>query len=180
MTEMWDILNKNGEKTGVVKPRGPLGPGEFHQVVQVWILNSHGEFLVSKRTPNKPWPLMWECTGGSAAVGEDSLTAALKEVREELGVILDPANGQIFRRFAKLCHKTLNGSGSIIDAWLFRQNVDLKDITLCPDETCDVILAKPLAIMELIKTGQFIDYEFYPYLDDLFHHVVESPRQNNP
>jgi len=29
---------------------------------------------------------MWECTGGSVLMGEESRIAAVKEVREELGV----------------------------------------------------------------------------------------------
>ncbi|MDR2167296.1 MAG: NUDIX domain-containing protein, partial [Clostridiales bacterium] len=119
------------ELAGDSRFRGNDGGEKAIPVVQVWILNPAGEFLVSKRAAAKTWPLMWECTGGSATVGEDSITAALKEAREELGVILDPANGLLFRRFVKLCSKAKNGSGSIIDAWLFRQDFSLSDITLC-------------------------------------------------
>ena len=38
----------------------------------------------------------WETTGGSALAGDDSLTAALRETKEELGIDLDPQKGVLF------------------------------------------------------------------------------------
>jgi isopentenyldiphosphate isomerase len=169
MTELWDILDKDGNPTGIQKQRSPwplpesnLKKGEYHLVVQVWILNSRGEFLISQRVPEKHWPLMWECTGGSAVSGEDSITAAIKEAKEELGIDLNPANGRLFIRFVK------EDSRAIIDAWLFRQDINIKDITLHPEETCDAMWASKEKIRQMLTNEQFIGYEFYPYLDELF------------
>ncbi|WP_008826837.1 NUDIX hydrolase [Haloplasma contractile] len=33
--------------------------------IHVWILNEEGEFLITKRTPNKSLPNMWETSGGA-------------------------------------------------------------------------------------------------------------------
>ena len=88
MAEFWDILNDKGEKTGRIHERGkPMKDGEYHLEVYLWIENDKGEFLISKRSPNKSFPLLWECTGGNAVAGEDSLTTALKEVKEDLGLV---------------------------------------------------------------------------------------------
>ena len=161
--EMWEILDVDGNKTGVIKARGDkLLEGEYHLVVMVWIMNPASEFLLSKRTPNKEWPLMWETTGGSATVGEDSLAAALKETREELGIILDPARGEVFNRYVK------HDRGAIYDSWLFRQDVDLADVVFQEDETCDAMYASPATILHMIEKGECIGFEFYPYLLDLF------------
>ena len=85
MVELWDILDKNGNVTGRVHERGkPMNKGEFHLEVYVWIENDNGEYLISQRSLNKTFPNMWECTGGNAVVGDDSLTTALKEAKEEL------------------------------------------------------------------------------------------------
>lgn len=41
-------------KTGRTVERGkPMAPGEFHNVVNVWIRNQRGEWLISKRAPSK-------------------------------------------------------------------------------------------------------------------------------
>ena len=71
-----------------------MGEGEFHLVVYAWIRGGDGRYLLTKRSPNKGYPNMWECTGGSALAGDDSLTAALREVREETGLRLDPMRGR--------------------------------------------------------------------------------------
>lgn len=36
---------------------------------------------------------MWECVGGSVLAGEDSLTGAVREVKEEVGLELAPEQG---------------------------------------------------------------------------------------
>ena len=162
--ELWDILDKDGNKTGQIKPRGTILPeNEYHLVVHVWIVQPDGRFLVSKRTQNKPWPLMWECTGGSATVGDDSITTALKEVREELGIQLDPTLGEKYLRY-------INGQ-TIYDVWLFRQSVDLADVVLQEGETCDAAYKTQEQILQMIDEGSFIGFERYPFLLDLFAHT---------
>jgi 8-oxo-dGTP pyrophosphatase MutT (NUDIX family) len=91
--ELWDVLDENGNATSRFHERGkPMNKGEYHLEVSVWIENDNGEYLISQRSPNKTFPNMWECTGGSAVAGDGSLTTALKEAKEELGIILEPQN----------------------------------------------------------------------------------------
>jgi len=168
MAELWDILDENRNKTGRLHERRPIGSmrqGEYHLIVHVWIVNNKGEFLISKRTPNKVYPNMWECTGGSAVAGDDSLTTALKEVKEELGVALEPETGQLFRSY-KWRHE--NGSGDFTDVWLFRQEINLSEIVFQPEETCGAMLAGKDKINKMIDEGIFIGRGIFPYLDELF------------
>jgi 8-oxo-dGTP pyrophosphatase MutT (NUDIX family) len=171
LLEFWDILDDNRNPTGRLHERGkPLGQGENHLVVHVWIMNDSNEFLIAKRTPNKSFPNMWECVGGSAVAGDGSLTTALKETEEELGVTLDPENGKIFKQYKRLCEDCSfggNGGGDFVDVWLFRQNVDISTVTLCPDETCDVMYAGKDIINRMIDEGTFIGREIFSYIDEL-------------
>lgn len=164
-TELWDILDENGNATGRVHERGKhMNKGKHHLEVSVWIENDNGEYLISKRSPNKTFPNMWECTGGNAVAGNDSLTTALKEVKEELGIVLEPQNGQILKHFLP-CSTV--GCHGLIDVWLFRQNVDISTVILTPDETCNVMWASRDKIKQMIDDGIFIS-EWYPYIDELF------------
>jgi len=165
MAEFWDVLDENGSKTGRLHERGKeLGFGVYHLVVYVWILDKEGNFLIAKRTPNKSFPNMWGCVSGNAVAGDDSLTTALKEVREELGVELEIGNGEIFRQFKRFCQE--NKNGAFVDVWIFRQEVDIATIEFQPDETCDAMWASKAKIMEMISAGIFIT-EWYPYIEEI-------------
>jgi len=176
--EMWDVMDHHGNPTGRTCPREPMQPWEYHLVVNVWILRRDGHFLISRRTPNKPFPLMWECTGGSAISGDDSLTTAIKEAREEVGITLLPENGQLYTRYRRDFvrdgdgWKVIDGDGSsggdFVDVWLFRQEVELSDVTLCPDETCDARLATAEEILQMQENGAFVEAAGASYLREFF------------
>ena len=147
--ELWDVRDENGIPTGRLHRRGdPMPEGEYHLTVHVWIQRADGRFLLTQRSPNKGYPLMWEVSAGSAVAGDDSLTAALREVREESGLILKPENGQLIR--------TDRYGHVIADMWYFQQEFALEDVVLLEGETCDVIAATKAEILQLDKSGQFV------------------------
>ena len=150
--ELWDIYDAAGSRTGRLQRRGdPLAPGDCHLCVHVWIQNADGRYLLTRRAPEKSWAGLWEITGGSALAGEDSLTAALREAKEETGIVLKPKNGRLLFRFS--------GAHYHCDVWLFRQALRLADVVLQPGETCDAQLADAAAIRALHAKGQFLDFE---------------------
>jgi len=161
--ETIDIRDRYGNKTGKIIERGkPLAFDEFFLIVDIWIINQNGEFLVSKRAPTKePEPDKWEPTCGCAISGEESKTAALREVKEELGIILNPQNGILFKRM-------IVWDNAIIDVWLFRQDVDIESIILQPDETDDVMWATKVSINQLIEKGDFLSDKRVPYINEIF------------
>ena len=90
--ELMDVYYTYGNKTGKIIERGALlDPGEYFLAVHIYIYNSKGEFLLQKRSMKlKNRAGMWEMTSGCVTSGEDSLDAALREVYEELGILLEP------------------------------------------------------------------------------------------
>lgn len=151
--ELWDIYDKNRNLTGRTHVRGEdLLPGEYHLVVHVWIRNSLGQFLMTRRSPNKGFPLLWETTGGSALAGDDSLTAALREVKEETGLQLRPENGRIVIQYSGQDHHT--------DVWLFEQDFEFTDVVLQEGETCDKRLSTPEEILEGLSDGTIVPFQY--------------------
>ncbi|MDD2469345.1 MAG: NUDIX domain-containing protein [Bacilli bacterium] len=118
MKELWDVLDKDGKITGRTMERGWMKSGDFHLIINVWIKNTKGEYLIAKRTDNKRWLNLWGCTIGSAITGDDSLTTALKETNEELGITFISENGELFK---KIIHYVDDDKdrGEFIDVWLF-------------------------------------------------------------
>lgn len=156
--ELWDVYDADRNFTGRKHRRGDfLAEGDYHLVVHVWMINSRGEFLLTKRSPIKGFPNMWETTGGSALAGDDSLTAALREVREETGLTLEAENGSRVI--------TYRGRDYFTDVWLFRQDFDLADVILLEGETCGVMYASKDEILGLRSDGELVPFG---YLDKLF------------
>ena len=151
--ELWDIYDKDRQPTGKLHLRGKeLGPEEYHLVVHVWIKDSDGRFLLTKRSPNKGYGGMWESPGGAARAGDDSLSACLREIKEETGLSLEPDRGRIV--------KSYRGDRYFCDVWLFRQDFSLEDVVLQEGETCDCMRASAQEVLELHRRGLFV-----PFLD---------------
>ena len=156
--ELWDVLDYDGNPTGRTHVRDePMAEGDYHLIVDVWIQNALGEYLITKRAPGKFLPNLWEPTTGCAIQGDTSLSAALRETLEETGIALKPENGKLIGRFHYAPFNT------ILDVWLFRQNCDLEEIVLQPGETVDAMWATANTVKSLIREGRFLgeDRMFY-------------------
>jgi|LSQX01.1.fsa_nt_gb 4-methyl-5(b-hydroxyethyl)-thiazole monophosphate biosynthesis len=165
--EIWDILDSNGNKTDRYIERGrKMATGDYHLVVHVWKHNDRGEWLIDRRAMNRGTSIdgKWETTGGAAIAGDDSLTAALRETKEELGIELDPKKGELFHSVAR--HGN-DGHTWIQDAWVFEVDIPIESVHLQESETCEVMWATADKIREMMKTGEFLSEWFYPYFEDM-------------
>lgn len=158
MAELWDLYTENREYTGEQHIRGEKLPeNRYHLVVHVWITDGNGRFLISQRDASRPtFPLMWECVGGSVLKGETSFEGALREVKEEVGIDLNGAQGKL--AFSKV-RKTIDGKkfNDILDVYLFTYNseVSLKNATT--NEVADVKWLTVDEIKELYENGLLVD-----------------------
>lgn len=150
--ELWDLYTQDRSPTGETHIRGEkLPPERYHLVVHVWIRNSRGEWLISQRAANRPsFPLMWECVGGSVIAGEDSLTGAIREAKEEVGVDLNPAQGRLLNSTIR------NHFQDIKDDWLFLYDgeIDLRNATT--DEVADMRWMRVEEIRQLHNEGKLV------------------------
>ena len=89
MNEVWELVDINENKTGVMIERGtntPIPQGMYHTAVDVWTKSKDGKILLTQRHPNKAWGLKWECSGGAMVAGESPIDSARRELEEETGV----------------------------------------------------------------------------------------------
>lgn len=89
--ELLDVLDSNGIKTGEILPRKEVHKrGLWHRIIVVAIVNEKNEVLIQQRSNNKDKnPGMWDISvTGHLSAGQDSLTAATREISEEVSVSL--------------------------------------------------------------------------------------------
>lgn len=161
--EVWELYDLNRVKTGETVFRGDrIRQGRYHLVVQVWIRNSKNQYLISKRTPNKPYPNLWETVGGSALVGDDSLSAALREVKEEIAISLDPEKGKLIRSI----RRDDDYCSDFYDIWLFENDSDISDVVYQEEEVCDAKWSCKEEIYDMIEKKAFINVA--GYVEEIF------------
>ncbi len=155
--ELWDLYNKRRELTGHDLIRGESIPeGFYHLVVHVWIRNSKGEYLISQRSADRPTcPLMWECVGGSVIKGENSLTGALRETQEEVGISLSPGSGKLVYSVVGRIVNDMRFH-DILDVWLFEYDgsASLKQATT--NEVAQAVWMSKAQIKDLFDTGKLV------------------------
>ncbi len=152
--ELWDVYDRDRISTGRTHRRGDLIPdGDYHLVVHVWVKNREGKILLTRRSANKGFPHMWECSGGSAVVGENSITAAIREVKEETGISVVPESGRVI--------KSMRRVNDHVDVWLFETDAKLSDVRLQEGETCDAKLVTKNEMSEMVKREELVPYSYF-------------------
>lgn len=164
--EFVDKLNNKRQSLNKISERSEKTLGEYRQSVHTWIMNSKGEFLIQKRTPNKrTFPNKWSQTGGGVDEGETTLQAALRECSEELGVSIKPDNIELTLSFKR--------KYDFVDVWLVKQDFNIDELVLQEDEVSEVKWATIDEIRNLMKTGELagsIDIYF-----DMFVNLLDYP-----
>lgn len=91
--ELFDILNEDGSRSGIVRERGVAHcEGSLHPTVHIWIVREREQgaydVLLQKRSAKKDsYPGCYDISAaGHVAAGEDILESAKRELREELGI----------------------------------------------------------------------------------------------
>lgn len=165
MPEYQDVYDENRRKTGAICVRGvPLAPGMYRLGVRVWIRDRQGRFLLSQRHPRKVCPLYWEPTGGAVDAGEDSRTAGVREVWEELGLKLNPDEMTLIRTTKPRINPEFG------DTYLASWNGAIGELHFQETEVVDARWAEYHELMELGEQGVLAeDYR------DLFGEIPNVP-----
>ena len=153
ITETWDIFDENGIPTGKTTLRGRsfLKNGEYHLVVHIWIISSDGKYLIQRRSDNKKlMPGEWAATGGAAVSGEDSFTAASRELYEELGISTDRTTLKNILRIKR--------RNSFLDIYITVCNTPAEKLTLQQSEVAEVKWVSKAELCEMIKNDKFHNY----------------------
>lgn len=125
------------------------------------IVNSQGQYLLSQCHPQKTYPFYWECRGGSVLTGEDSLNGTKWEVREELGIMLNPFKAEI------IYHTRREEVQDFYDVWLLHADIDISEIKMQETEVAGVQWAN----RDVLSENDPIDVRYFVcYYESMYLH----------
>ena len=161
--EIWDLYDAKKQPTGRTMQRGEEIPsGLYHLAVHIWPVNSRGELLVQRRASTVQWkPNLWAVTGGSAVAGENSLTAAIRELEEELGYRAEESQ---MREIA-----CLRRSNSFCSVYTIRIDQPAHLFSLQKEEVSEVRWCAPSRVSRMVSEGILYNYGD-AYFKMLFEH----------
>ena len=157
--ELWDIYDKNKQRTGRTMKRNDwcLQDGEYHLTVLGVVARPDGKFLITKRVMTKAWaPGWWEVSGGGVMAGEESKEAVMREVLEETGLDVSNADGGYVFTYKR--ENPGEGDNYFVDIYRFEMDFDESDLKLQEAETLGYKLATKEEIEELGAQGIFLHY----------------------
>lgn len=159
MEEYWNIYDVNRTLTGKTIKRGDaFAEDEYYVCCEIWIMNSKQQMLMTQRHPAKKAGALWEFSGGGVLAGETTKQAAVREIREELGLIIDESEFQLLEVF--------KNRNYLMDIFLVKKDFDLGEITLQPDEVVDAKFLSGEEIAKMITENKVVRsvasrYEMY-------------------
>ena len=143
--ELVDILDKNGNITGVSKSILEVHrKGLWHQTSHIWVFNSKGEIILQKRAKKKmSHPDLWDISAaGHTSKGEHPDETAVRELYEEIGIKID------FRELKKIEVRKVSMNipeknyynNEFDHIYLYRSNCDISKLNLQESEVSHVKL----------------------------------------
>lgn len=140
MEEKVDILdNETGKPTGEVRTKKDAHKyGLWHRTVHIWLVNSKGEILLQHRSEDKEsHPNCWDISAaGHVSSGEDAITSALREVKEEIG--LDISTNDL-KQIGEIIQQSVLNNGTFINneysnIYLVKMDLDINKFKMQVEE----------------------------------------------
>ena len=148
--EMFDVIDEKGMKTGIVKERGVVHrEGALHATAHIWVARENEksgyDILLQKRSARKDsHPGCYDISSaGHITAGDEVLTSALRELKEELGI---EARSEQLQEIG-IQYKNFEGEfygkpfrdnqRSIL--FLYKEPIDIETLTLQEEEIASVM-----------------------------------------
>ena len=156
--EYFDLLDENGNKTDKTKLRTEVHrDGDWHKAVHIWIINNNGDILLQRRCATKDSnPNMLDISSaGHLSAGDDSLSGAIRELKEELNLDVNKEELQFIKtlkRSSKYTSTFINNEFD--DLYILRTNKSIDDMKFQEDEISEIFFVTYKQFKEMVNNRQ--------------------------
>ena len=155
--EYFDILDENGNKTGKTKLRSEVHrDGDWHKAVHIWIINDNGDVLLQRRCATKDSnPNMLDISSaGHLSAGDDSLTGALRELKEELNLDINPEDLHFIKTLKRTKYTATFINNEFDDLYIVRTNKKIDDMKFQKEEISEIMYVPYKGFKKMVKNKQ--------------------------
>ncbi|WP_111707947.1 NUDIX hydrolase [Lutibacter citreus] len=180
MDEYIDLLDKNGNKTGKTCLKSEAHKkGLLHASTHIWIFNNKSEIIIQKRAKNKDtFPNLWDVSvAGHISAGEKPETSALREVEEEIGLLLTIEQLDFISIFKKKVKHHVNLiDNEIHHIYMCNINFDFDSLKVQKEEVSEI---KLITLKKLIDSLKLNNNGFVPHGENYYNLVLENLKKYN-
>ena len=166
MEELIDVLDKDGNKTGIIKKKSDIKrDGDYHRAIAVLVINNNNEILMQKRSSRKRiYPNLWSIfVKGHVQSGETSIDACIRELSEEVGININSNElSYLYTIFEEVIDKDYI-ERIFYDTYILRKDFNLTDITIQEEELSEIKLVDSNKVISLIESN---DKSLVPNYED--------------
>lgn len=147
--EYWDLYDKERNPLGRTHRRGEeFNEGEYYVCCEIWVVNSEGKLLTTKRHPDKKAGNMWEFVGGGTLAGETTKQSAVRELMEETGIRVQENELTLLTTYTR--------KNFFQDIYVVKADIPIEAVVLQPDETIDAKWSSFEDIEKMITAEEFV------------------------
>lgn len=149
MDEYWDLYDEKRNLLERTIKRGDLfAEGEYYVCCEIWVQSSNGLLLITQRHPNKKAGGLWEFTGGGVHAGEITKQAAVRELKEELGITIEESELHLIEVYK---HKNY-----FMDIFTLKKDLEIKNLVLQTNEVIDAKWVSKEELMKMIEENEVV------------------------
>lgn len=175
MDELIDILTPEGKPTGKTALKSEAHKnGWFHATVHIWLFTSDKKILLQKRAlTKKVFPGLWDISvAGHIAAGETIVTAAKREVFEEIGLELkDEDLIKISTRIHQVTHKNGIQDNEHHHVFIAELQVPIENLTIQKEEVADIKLFDLSILKQTKNLENVLLSRFHNYYVSVYNNI---------
>ena len=178
MDELIDILTPDGKPSGKTALKSEAHRnGWFHATVHIWLFTEDHQVLLQQRSfAKKVFPGLWDISvAGHISAGESILSAAKREVFEELGLLVSETDLiKIGTRIHQIKHKNGIQDNEYHHVFICKLEESIKNLSIQEEEVEAIKLVDLKTLKNTKKLTNVLLPKFHDYYCSVYKEILKK------